>query len=146
MRALTIGVMIVVCFAIFAKPSGRAGQLATPELTEGTCGPLGSAHMRTTLYFGLTHRAGRVSESQWQTFLREEVTPRFPDGLTVWQADGQWRRPDGRISRERAKVLLLVHEESAAVRATLAALVESYKHSFQQESVLWETARVCAAF
>ena len=55
--------------------------------------------MRTTLYFGLTHRAGRVSESQWQAFLREEVTPRFPDGLTVWQTDGQWRKSDGRIGR-----------------------------------------------
>ena len=145
MRTISIGVVIILCFAFIAKPPGRAGQAVTSN-TEGACGPLGTAHMRTTLYFGLTHRAGRVTESQWQTYLREEVTPRFPDGLTVWQADGQWRRPDGRISRERAKVLLLVHEESAAVRAALTALVESYKRSFQQESVLWETARVCAAF
>ena len=142
MRTLTVCVLI----ALVANSPGRTGQAANPENTEGTCGPLGTAHMRTTLYFGLTHRAGRISESQWQTFLREEVTPRFPDGLTVWQADGQWRRSDGRISRERAKVLLLVHEESAAARGLLAALVESYKRTFQQESVLWETARVCAAF
>ena len=146
MRKLTVAVLIVLSVAFIANSPGRAGQAPAPGNSDGTCGPLGTAHMRTTLYFGLTHRAGRVSGSQWQTFLREEVTPRFPDGLTVWQADGQWRKSDGRISRERAKVLLLVHEESAAVRASLVALVTGYKRSFQQESVLWETARVCAAF
>ena len=76
----------------------------------------------------------------------EEVTPRFPDGLTIWQADAQWRQSDGRISRERAKVLLLVHEETPAVRSALATIVVNYKRSFQQESVLWETSPVCAAF
>src|SRR5437899_9827186 len=118
----TFRVLLVIYSAVIAASPGRADQPSTPVNAEGACGPLGSSHMRTTLYFGLTHRAGRVTESQWQAFLREEVTPRFPDGLTVWQADGQWRKPDGRISRERAKVLLLVHDESAEVRAALAAI------------------------
>jgi hypothetical protein len=87
-----------------------------------------------------------VSEGQWKNFLRHEVTPRFPDGLTVWEASGQWRKPDGHIEREKAKVLLLVHEESPEIRAALGNIVASYKRSFQQESVLWESARVCAAF
>jgi hypothetical protein len=100
--------------------------------------------MRTTLYFGLTHRAGTVSEKQWQAFVRKQVTPRFPEGLTVWEADGQWHRSDGRIARERAKVLLLVHDDTAAVRGALTALVTDYKREFQQESVLWETVPVCA--
>ena len=43
-------------------------------------------------------------------------------------------------------MLLLVHANSAAAREALSALVESYKKSFQQESVLWETAVLCAAF
>jgi hypothetical protein len=139
MRTLTVVILLVMRSAL-------AGQTASPGPVDQACAPLGRAHMRTTLYFGLTHRAGKVTESQWQTFLREEVTPRFPDGLTVWQADGQWRRADGRISRERAKVLLLVHEETPEVRTALAAIVNRYKQSFQQESVLWETAAVCAAF
>lgn len=107
---------------------------------------MGVAHTRTTLYFGLAHPAGTVSEKQWRKFLREQVTPRFPNGFTVWQADGQWQNANGRISRERAKVLLLVHEESSPVRQALIELVQSYKRAFRQESVLWETAAVCAAF
>jgi hypothetical protein len=145
MRTLTVVALILLSLAFIANSPGRASQAATPGITERTCAP-GAAHMRTTLYFGLAHPLGKVSESQWQAFLRQEVTPRFPDGLTVWQADGQWRRADGHISRERAKVLLLVHEETPAVRTALAAIVASYKQSFRQESVLWETAPVCAAF
>ena len=114
--------------------------------TETVCGPLGSSYMRTTLYFGLNRKAGNISESQWKSFLRQEVTPRFPQGLTVWQAGGQWRRSDGAIVRERSKVLLLVHDEKAEVRSAVTAIIERYKQLFEQESVLWETARVCAAF
>jgi Protein of unknown function (DUF3574) len=113
---------------------------------ESACAPLGKALTRTTLYFGPAHPAGSVSERQWQAFLREQVTPRFPAGLTVWEANGQWRRSDGAIKRERAKVLLLVHDNTPDVRDALAAVVAAYKRSYQQESVLWETASVCAAF
>jgi hypothetical protein len=114
--------------------------------TETICGALGTSYMRTTLYFGLNRRAGNISEGQWKTFLREEVTPRFPQGLTVWQAGGQWRRADGAIVRERSKVLLLVHDDKTEVRSAITSIIEKYKHLFEQESVLWETARVCAAF
>jgi hypothetical protein len=110
------------------------------------CTPAGTAYLRTTLYFGLSRPAGTIGETEWQTFLREEVTARFPQGLTVWEADGQWSRPDGTIARERAKVLLLVHDGKPAALAALATLVERYKQRFEQESVLWETAKVCAAF
>jgi len=110
------------------------------------CGPADTAHVRTTLYFGLTRPKGRVSEEEWRTFLRQQVTPRFPDGLTVWEAQGQWRRADGRVARERSKVLLLVHDDTALARATLGELVTAYKQRFEQESVLWESSSVCAAF
>lgn len=102
--------------------------------------------MRTTLYFGLNRKAGNISESQWKSFLMHEATPRFPRGLTVWQAGGQWRRPDGIIVRERSKVLLLVHDDKAEVRSAVSTIIERYKQLFEQDSVLWETARVCAAF
>jgi hypothetical protein len=87
-----------------------------------------------------------VTESEWRSFLRRHVTPSFPDGLTVLEAQGQWRRADGRIERERSKVLLLVHDDSARARATLGELVATYKRMFEQESVLWESSLVCATF
>jgi Protein of unknown function (DUF3574) len=98
------------------------------------------------MYFGLTRPSGSVSEAEWQAFLRNEVTPRFLDGLTVLEADGQYRRSDGVIERERSKVLVILHDETPTARAALSELVLRYKKAFAQESVLWETARVCAAF
>jgi hypothetical protein len=146
MRTLIPLALTAVYLACTLQPPTRAAQAPAPEAAAVGCGPLGAAYLRTTLYFGLNYKAGTVSESQWRMFLRGEVTPRIPDGLTVWEANGQWRRPDGHISREKAKVLLLVHGDSAEVRAALGAIVSSYKQAFQQESVLWETAPVCAAF
>jgi hypothetical protein len=37
---------------------------------------------------------GNVSDRNWDRFLADEVTPRFPDGLTVFDAKGQWRNPE----------------------------------------------------
>jgi hypothetical protein len=145
MRALSIVVLILTLNAFIPQPPGHAEQTPSPNNT-GICAASASNQMRTTLYFGLSHPSGSISESQWQAFLRNEVTPRFPNGLTVWEANGQWRRADGHIGRERAKVLLLVHEENASVRSAIADIVGVYKRAFRQESVLWETAPVCAAF
>jgi hypothetical protein len=143
MRIPTLSVFVALVIASTAVP-GADGQFE--PRAQPACAPAGTIYTRTTLYFGLARPAGTISEKQWKTFVREEVTARFPQGFTIWEAHGQWRGADGRISRERAKVLLLVHENTAAVRDTLAGLVESYKRAFQQESVLWETAMVCAAF
>lgn len=44
---------------------------------------------RTELYFGRNiPTGGIVSESDWQKFVDEAVTPRFPGGMTVLDADG----------------------------------------------------------
>ena len=110
------------------------------------CAPSGVVYTRTTLYFGLARPAGTISGKQWKAFVREEVTLRFPQGFTTWEAQGQWQAANGQISRERSKVLLLVHPDNSAVRDSVVSLIASYKRRFQQESVLWETALVCAAF
>ena len=117
-----------------------------PLAREVACGTTSTAQLRTTLYFGLARPKGSVSELEWQVFLRDEVTARFPDGLTVWEAEGQWRGSEGTIGHERAKVLLLVHPDTPAAREGVQAVIAQYRRKFDQESVLWETARVCVAF
>jgi hypothetical protein len=101
--------------------------------------------LRTTLYFGSARPKGSVSELEWQLFLRDEVTPRFPNGMTVWDAEGQWRGPGGEIGHERTKVLLLVHPDTEAARQAIQTVIDRYRKAFDQQSVLWETSQVCAA-
>jgi hypothetical protein len=123
---------------------GQNVTLSGTQAADATC-LASSAQLRTTLYFGLARPKGSVSELEWQMFLRDEVTSRFPDGLTVWDADGQWRNATGTIDHESSKVLLLVHPDTPPARASVQGVIERYRKTFDQESVLWETARVCVA-
>jgi hypothetical protein len=109
------------------------------------CGVTSAPRVRTTLYFGLTRPTGAVSELEWQLFLRDEVTKRFPEGLTVWEAEGVWRSAKGTIDHERSKVLILVHPDTGEARQAVQEVIGTYRRSFEQESVLWESARVCGA-
>ena len=138
-------VTLIVC--ILGVVAGAAFQAAatSPQVAIDSCGAASAAQLRTTLYFGMTRPTGAVSELEWQIFLRDEVTRRFPSGLTVWEAQGQWQSSKGSIDQERSKVLLLVHTDSAAARASVQEVIERYRKQFDQESVLWETARVCVA-
>ncbi|GAA0765666.1 DUF3574 domain-containing protein [Ideonella azotifigens] len=99
-----------------------------------------------TLYFGTARPEGAVSPEDWAEFLRSSVTPRFPQGLSVWPAAGQWRGADGAVVREASFVLSLLHEDDAASDAAIRALVADYKRRFLQESVLRVRADVCMSF
>ena len=88
-----------------------------------------------------------VSEAAWQRFLAREVTPRFPDGLTVMSAVGQWRdRSNGRIVREPSKLVMIVLPGKADDQARLDAVVAAYKQQFRQQSVGVIVQPACTAF
>ena len=87
-----------------------------------------------------------VSDVDWKDFLDHEVTPRFPDGLTVSDAEGQWRRADGAVAREPSKRLFLVLAGKPGERARLEAIRAAYKRRFRQESVLLVEQRACVGF
>src|SRR5947207_7650709 len=104
MRTLMTGLGGVALGAALVAGTGvmaRGG--APPSAAVQSCGTASAPQLRTTLYFGLARPKGSVSELEWQMFLRDEVTSRFPQGLTVWEADGQRRMPDGVLGHERSK-------------------------------------------
>lgn len=124
---------------------GVTAHIATAQpVAVQTCGSA-TPQLKTTLYFGGARPKGSVSELEWQLFLRDEVTSRFSNGMTVWDAEGQWRGPAGNIGHERTKVLLLVHPDTKEARRAIRAVIDRYRKAFEQESVLWETSHVCAA-
>ncbi|HEY8610573.1 MAG TPA: DUF3574 domain-containing protein [Roseomonas sp.] len=118
--------------------------------TAPTC-PAGTAPAAIAeLAFGRNGRDGtlRVTDPDWSTFLAEEATPRFPDGLTSLDAQGQWRAPDGHIAREPAKLLWLVLPGASlgGAAARTEPLAAAYRARFGQESVLRSLRLGCAAF
>ena len=67
-----------------------------------------------------------VSDAAFADFLAREITPRFPDGLTVVDARGQWRDAErSRIVREPSKLVLLTFPDDAARREKLTAIAET---------------------
>lgn len=89
------------------------------------------------LFFGrdIGNRLG-VSEADWTRFITREMTPRFPDGLTITDATGQWRdRGSGRIMREPSKHVEIVLPGNADDEARLDDIVAAYKRAFRQHSV-----------
>jgi hypothetical protein len=89
----------------------------------------------------------RVSEANWARFLAAEVTPRFPDGFTVFDARGQWRDPGGqKISRERSKVVTIAMPPGADNDERLQKIIEAYKTRFKQQSVGLIVRPACVSF
>jgi hypothetical protein len=105
------------------------------------------AMQQVELLFGrnIGDRIG-VSETAWSRFLASEVTPRFPDGLTVLDSAGQWRDGRGRLVREPGKLVVIVAPDTAKTYDAAAAVAASYKRRFRQQSVGIVTRAVCAGF
>ncbi len=88
-----------------------------------------------------------VSQRAWARFVARELTPRFPDGLTVVDAIGQWRDPlGGGEVREPAKLVEIVLPGRADDDARLDAIVQAYKREFHQHSVGVIVRSACVSF
>ncbi len=99
--------------------------------------------MVAELLFGRSN----VSDKAWDRFLAAEVTPRFPDGLTVYDARGQWRNPKTQaISRERSKVVMVAMPPAADNQTRLDAVIQAYKSQFKQQSVGLILRPSCVSF
>ena len=110
------------------------------------CAPGQQAMRAELLYFGTAMPQGTVSPEDWRGFVDEVVTPRFPDGLTAWPANGQWRSAGGAAVREASWVLSILHRPDAKSDAALADIAEAYKKRFRQESVLRVSSDACVSF
>ena len=126
-NALFLLVSLVGCGVMHASQCGGDGRTAVQEL----------------LYFGTEMPSGHVTPEEWTQFLSETVTPRFPDGLSSWQASGQWRSASGQIIREPSYVLSLVHSDDVVPNKAVQEIITSYKRRFQQEAVLRVKTTVC---
>lgn len=108
---------------------------------------------RSELFFGTAKPDGSaVSDAEWAGFLDREVTPRFPDGLTVIPGLGQWQGKNDEIVQERSKLLILFYprEYAADSGRAIEEVRAAYEAEFQQESVLraddGQPAPACVSF
>ena len=116
-----------------------------PTPTAPACAAPLKPALQVDLYFGRETAQGReVSEAEWASFLSEEETPRFPDGLSVLDVAGQAREPTGRIARERTKLLVVVVFDAPAHQPKVQAIVDAYSRRYGQHGVFRVERPVCA--
>ncbi len=108
------------------------------------CVPSEKLAQNEFLYFGRSSINGPITKKQWSSFLKEFVTPKFPDGFTVWDARGQWRSSDDRIVLEESYVLNVVYIKNQQTKELIESIIDDYKTMFHQESVLRVRSLVCA--
>lgn len=121
---------------------------AQPSL-DAAYGPCesGDPMIRTELFFGLDRFEGPpVTQEEWQDFVDTAVTPRFKDGLTQFDVDGQYLATAGELIHEDSRLIMLLHDGGQAASDAIDAIREEYNARFNQESVLRIDEPVCVDF
>ena len=139
MRGLSIAVVMTVAMALIAA--------CVPLPADVPCAEGSERYDEYRLFFGRNiGDAEGVTEEDWRLFLADTVTPRFPDGLSVFDAAGQWRDSQGSVVRERSKMVLILTEPNSDALTRLDEIADEYKQRFSQESVLRVVDSACVAF
>ncbi len=119
-----------------------SGDAAHPGRTQGW--------VDTKLYFGLgpaEHPGQGISEARWREFLDREVTPRFPDGLSVLDVYGQWQgKNETAPERLRSKCLMIDYPNTQANRDKIEAIRAAWKQMTGDQSVLLVTEPADVSF
>ena len=130
--ALAGGLLLLGLAACASNVSGRcvvAGQHPTAELVFGR----------------VSEGEPGVSEAQFAKFLQQEVSRRFPDGLTVVDAQGRWLPPAGGAIHGPSKTVMIVLRGGADDRDKLEAVRAAYMQRFHQPSALLLTDQSCVS-
>ena len=80
-----------------------------------------------------------VPEGEWEKFLAEVVTARFPSGFTVMDAGGQWRGQDGKVYSEASKVVVVLHPSSREANRAIEEIRREFKARFGGEVLRSDT-------
>ena len=135
----------LVCFA-FGAAAVTAYRAVAPGESGPACRAGFAAMARVELLFGTGRKdGGAVGDVEWQSFMESEVTPRFPDGLTVLTGYGQWRTKDT-IVKEGSRVLLIWYAPGPASDVKIEAIRTAYKTRFAQDSVMRVDGLSCVSF
>ena len=77
-----------------------------------------------------------VTKAQWAAFMREVLTPAFPDGLTALDGAGQWRDPaTGTVEHEPSTLVVVAAPDTEETRHGLEEVMAQYRVRFHQQSV-----------
>lgn len=107
--------------------------------------PAGQAQLRTAQVFLAAKAPAKLNDVDIRRFVDQEVTPRFPDGVTVVDGGGQWKGDENQLIRDAAKVLMIVLPATGDPVGQVEAVRAAYRAKFKQESVVVLPPPACIA-
>lgn len=142
--AAVLALQLAACATALAPSASSTlqGDAAHPAQTQGW--------VDTKLYFGLgpaDQPERGISETQWRAFLDKEVTPRFPDGLSVIDVYGQWQgKQETTPERLHSKLLVIYYPDTPDNRGKIEAIRAAWKQRTGDQSVLRVTQPADVSF
>jgi hypothetical protein len=129
---------MLVGLAALVMAASSAGAVPLPACPEGL-----HAAATAELFFARASDAA-LRDDDWRTFVNEEISPRFPEGVSV--SDVYGRGPGRQFVREPSKALVLVLSGAAEERRNLKLIREAYGRRFHQRSTLTVEPAACISF
>lgn len=120
---------------------GLAGCMSAPMPV--AC-PAGQAQLRTAQLFLGAGKPAALTDRDLSRFVDQEVTPRFPDGVTVVDGGGQWKGSENRMIREASKVVLVVLPTTGTGHGKVEAVRTAYRTRFKREPIVVLPPPACA--
>lgn len=122
--ALALGWTLTSCTIVRADGAAQPAELA-------------QEWVKTELYFGANLPDGKtISRPEWTAFMDQVLTPRFPKGLTVYEAYGQMQHADGKIERQTSWVVAVLHPKDPAVDKLVAEAVDAFRARFAKAQLV----------
>lgn len=146
-RLLVVVLLSLFTFQTYAASSAEPVPAGEGGATGFNACQIGELFARTELYFGRSSPNGPVTDAQWQWFLDDVITPRFPDGLTVLMGKGQFKNQSGVIEQEDSVLVILLYPfQDSRSHGRIERIREIYKKRFAQQSVLRVDSTECVSF
>jgi hypothetical protein len=146
---MLVGISLVTGLMFWESSPDLYARSTQAESQSERCGDQlhGEVFARTELFFGLSKPdRSVVTEAALKTFIDQEVTPRFPDGLTLLTGTGQFKDSTGKVVKEESKLLILIYPFNRENDGAIEQIRKAYIKTFQQESVLRVDGRSCVSF
>ena len=142
-----LGAMLAVLALVGCSTGGKMRlPEARPQAELAPC-PSGQERLRTAQLF-LGRQTPGLAIAPWdlQRFVDQEITPRFPDGVTVLDGGAQWQGNENILIRDAAKVVLIVLPVRGDPTTRVEAVRSAYRQKFNQDSVVVVGQPACVEF
>ncbi len=140
--------LLVLCCAALLAACASVPNTSPDTIDESCPVSFGRPLLVFALFLGRSIPPSReVTDSDWDTFVRQVVSPALPHGFTVYDAMGGWMsKVDRKTVYERTKVLITALPDSPDSIVTVKRVSNAYRIMFHQQVVGMTVTRACGSF